>query len=222
MFRFPCLGRWKFLRLTNENDPRYRQVLFRLTVPQSRDAFLDLGCCLGQAIRQLRRDGVRGARLFGVDLQSQFINIGFDLFQDKDSLDAQFLVGDIVDPDDRRLDAMAGKVTIIHAGSFFHLFSWTQQLYIGKRIVGFLKEGTQNALIYGRHVGTIKPGATLMGNHNAYLHDRQSFQKLWNEVGELTGTSWAVDLESDGDSFENLPPTDKDLRRVNFTVHQIP
>ncbi|GAB0144812.1 hypothetical protein EsHS_00005269 [Epichloe bromicola] len=219
--RFPCVGRWKFLRLTDHNDPCYQQVLFRLKVDGSNDAFLDLGCCVGQVIRQLRHDGVQGSRLFGIDLQSKFVDIGYHLFQDQNSIGATFVVGDMLDPEDTRLDELSHKITIIYAGSFFHLFNWTQQLYIGKRLVGFLKQGTKNALIYGRHIGTTNPGEASTSDASPYLHDKKSFQQLWHEIGDLTKTKWAVELEPAGEVLGGLPQVEKDAQPVNFMVHQI-
>ncbi|KAK2592264.1 hypothetical protein QQS21_010051 [Conoideocrella luteorostrata] len=219
--RFPSVGRWKFMRLTAQDDPCYQQVLFRLTVPRSNDALLDLGCCVGQVLRQLRHDGVRGSQLFGTDVRPEFVDIGYDLFQDRDSLGAVFVAGDMLDPDDHRLDELSRKVTIIYAGSFFHLFNWTQQLYIGKRLVGFLKQGTKNAFIYGRHIGTSRPGASSIGNASPYLHDKDSFQRLWDEVGDLTKTKWAVELEPAGDEIVDIPRMDRDAQPVTFIIHQI-
>lgn len=113
----PFIGRWKFLTLSDAHDSRYQQALFRLRLSQSRDTLLDLGCGLGQALRQFRDDGVDGSRLFGLDSSSQLISSGYDLFQDRSSLDAHFTVGDIIDPDDPRLDELNGLISIIHAGA---------------------------------------------------------------------------------------------------------
>lgn len=191
-------------------------------MPRSNDAFLDLGCCVGQVLRQLRHDGVQGNQLFGTDVQSKFVEIGYDLFQDQDEFGATFVVGDMLDPDDTRLDDLLHKVTIIYAGSFFHLFNWTQQVYIGKRLVGFLKRGTKNALIYGRHIGTTRPGPSPLGNDmSPYLHDKDSFQRLWDEVGYLTNTKWAVEIEPAGEKIVDVPRIDRDAQPVNFVIHQI-
>lgn len=215
------MGRWKFLYILDPKDARYQQVLFRLNVTRSRDVLLDLGCCVGQVIRQFRSDGVSGAQLIGTDLQAKFIDIGYDLFQDRHSLGASFVVGDMLDPDDKRMDELLGKVTLIHAGSFFHLFNWIQQLYVAKRLVGFLKPGVKNALIYGRQMGTSRPGETWTSRASAYLHDQTSFQHLWDEVGAMTRTKWQVQMEPTGEPVTKLPGFDNDVRPVNFTIYQI-
>ncbi|KAI5464780.1 hypothetical protein BGZ63DRAFT_349924 [Mariannaea sp. PMI_226] len=219
--QYPCVGRWKFLYIPDPQDPRYQQALFRLNVGGSRDVLLDLGCGVGQVIRQFRADGVRGSQLIGTDLQSKFIDIGYDLFQDRSTLDTTFVAGDMLDPDDRRLECLRGKVTIIHAGSFFHLFSWIQQLYIGKRLVEFLKPGTRNAMLYGRQVGSNNPGTTTTNTRSSYLHNQESFQLLWDEVGALTGTRWQVQLEPTGEPASKLPGYNDNAFPVNFTIYQV-
>ncbi|KYK55177.1 hypothetical protein DCS_07139 [Drechmeria coniospora] len=220
--RYPFVGRWKFLRLADSQDPCHQQVVFRLLVAGSRDVFLDLGCCVGQILRQLRAAGVRGSQLIGTDVQPKFIDIGYDLFRDRKTLGALFVAGDILDPEDTRIDALRGRVTIIYAGSFFHLFSRVQQLYIGKRLVSFIKPGTKNALIYGRQVGTTNPGKPLTNTMSAFLHDKGSFQRLWDEIGFLTRTRWKVEMEATHD-FAHSPPSFAvgSSQAVSFMVYQI-
>ena len=204
-------------------------MLFRLKLPQSKDAVLDLGCGLGVFLRQLRADGVAGSQLFAADVNSLFIDLGYALFRDRDSLEASFIVGDVIDPGDDRIYSLKGQVTMVHADSFFHLFDWTQQLFIGIRIVAFLKTGTVNALIVGRQAGLPdsaeagdQPSAT---GSSIYVHNKKSFQKLWNEIGSITNTRWVVELEPDGTGSDRLPGTvdgDNKTVPVKFTIVQIP
>lgn len=221
--RFPCIGRWKFLDLTDHRQALYQQIVFRLTLPSSRDCLLDLGCCVGQALRQLRADGVDGSRLFGIDLEPRLLAVGFSLFRDEDTLGATFVTGNMIDPEDSRVDALGGRVTLVHATSFFHLFSWTQQLYIGRRVVSFLKPGTRNALVYGRQVGTTEPRGVDIDTRAPYLHNQKSFQKLWDAVGRLTGTRWVVQTEEVEILMEVMAESDKnkDVISMSFTIYQI-
>jgi hypothetical protein len=218
--RLPSIGRWKFLGLIDRADPSYKQVLFRLTLSHSKDVLLDLGCCVGQVIRQFRSDGVKGSRLIGTDIEPKFIDIGYELFQDSAKLQATFVVGDMLDPADRRLSSLCGKVTMIHAASFFHLFTWTQQLYAAKRLVSFLKRGTRNAVIFGKQVGTLDPSRQVATVPRPYLHDQASFQKLWDEVGKLTATKWSVHMEPYG-HVNAAPGVDKDSMLTQFIIYQL-
>lgn len=172
-------------------------------------------------MRQFRADGVKGSQLIGTDLEAKFIDIGYELFRDSSKLQATFVVGDMLDPEDQRLSSLRGKVTIIHAASFFHLFTWTQQLYVGKRLVSFLKEGTKNAVVFGKQIGTTNTAGQSITASVPYLHDQRSFQKLWDEVGKLTATKWSVDMEPCGDVNSGAPGVDKSAIPVQFIVYQL-
>lgn len=191
-----------------------------MKLSKSQDALLDLGCGLGQMLRQLRADGVDGSRLFGLDNEPRLIQAGYELFRDKEQFDAMFVVADLIDPDDTRLRDLRGKVTIVHAASFFHLFTWLQQLYIGKQLVSFLRPGLRNALIYGRDAGR-PSGVPPIEDTGPYIHDEASFQKLWDEIAFLTGTKWRVHVETESqleDSFGIQFP----IVVMNWFAYQVP
>ncbi|RYP45565.1 hypothetical protein DL768_008114 [Monosporascus sp. mg162] len=127
------VGHYRFLSMQFMSDPRYKDALNRLLVADSDVAFLDVGCCVGQVLRQLAFEGVDSSRLYGIDSESRFLSAGYELFRDRDKLKATFVAGDVlacgeraeVDDASRLLN---GKMTIIHAMSFFHLFSWQAQV----------------------------------------------------------------------------------------------
>lgn len=221
MSRHPFIGRWRFLELADQLDPYYQQVLFRLRLPKSTDSILDVGCGFGQALRQLRADGVPGKKLFGADIEPRFVELGYDLFRDAGKLGATFVIGDLLDPDDNRLDRLAGQFTIIHADSFFHLLSWTRQIYAAKRLVSWLKPGARNTFIYGKHIGTTEvPYEGMEMANEPYIHSQESFQRLWDEVGQLTNTRWRVQVEAIIDKL-NQPVMPRGLLPVRFAVYQI-
>lgn len=222
MSRQPFIGRWKFLRLAEPVDPYYQQVLFRLTLPKSSDCILDIGCGFGQALRQLRANGVAGSKLFGADVESRFINLGYDLFRDKETLGATFVTGDLLDPDDERLDMLSGLFTIVHADSFFHLLSWTEQLYAAKRLISWLRTDMKNNFIYGKHAGTMRPGDIAAAGSRPYLHNSRSFQRLWDEAGRMTDTRWRVIVERNPEHGDDGIKMPDGVVSVNFAVHQLP
>lgn len=216
--RYPCIGRWRFLYLDPPTDPRYQSVLARLTPRRSPDLLLDLGCCVGQSLRQLSAAGVPPSRLVGLDISRSLIDIGFDLFRDRARAPAGFVVGDMLDADDKDLEALDDRVTIVHASNFWHLFSWGQQLAIALRLVKFFREGA-GAMMYGRQVGAAKSGPQNRAGAS-FLHDKESFQRLWDQVGALTGTTWVVEMEFVGERLAKIPGFGGDSRAARYGVYR--
>ena len=65
------------------------------------------------------------------------MNAGYDLFLDRDTLRSKFFVADIFRQDSMDMAALEGRVDLIFAGSFFHLFDWDQQVAVAKAIVNY-------------------------------------------------------------------------------------
>ena len=153
---------------------------------------LDLGCAFGQDIRRLVFDGADSAHCYGSDVQLDFLNLGYELFHDKDTLGAKFLQADIFDPTSQ-LSQLDANVDIIHAASFFHLFSRSDQKDIAHRVLKLLRPAS-NSLLLGRQMASREPGevAKLTGegkqaNATHYRHDERTWQQFWQEIGEEAG-----------------------------------
>lgn len=63
--------------------------------------------------------------MYASDLHSKLWEIGCDLFRDRDAMKARFVQADIFEPDSPLRD-LDGKIDIIIACQFLHLFSWKQ------------------------------------------------------------------------------------------------
>ena len=57
---------------------------------------LDIGNCFGHDIRKLVFDGVPGGNLAGVELRPEFIELGYELFRDRETLGARMVQGDVL------------------------------------------------------------------------------------------------------------------------------
>lgn len=134
----------------------------------------------------------------GVDIDKGFIDLGYELFQDRDRFKAQFVVGDVLNSS-ASLEPLYGQFDIINASSFFHLFGWDDQVTIGQRLVRFFKPEADKAMIVGRQVGAYEAQNLEEWREQAkvdaatrrhYRHDLASWQLLWDEVGAKTGTKW--------------------------------
>ncbi|CAK7203581.1 hypothetical protein SEUCBS139899_006318 [Sporothrix eucalyptigena] len=207
VFPYTCIGAWRFLDLYVTNLPVYPKVVERLR--DGGDRLLDAGCCFGYVLRQLAADGAPTANLVGSDLEQQFLDLGYELFRDRETFGGSFVAGDMLSdekdaPGHDRLAALDGTFDIVHAASFFHLFSWEDQVRLGERVVRFFRPaGTatnsgQPRLLFGRQVGNIAPvdRETLAARGEyRFHHNPETLQKLWDEIGGKTKTKWRVEAE---------------------------
>ncbi|KAL7954169.1 hypothetical protein V8C34DRAFT_317513 [Trichoderma compactum] len=196
---YPCIGRWSFLNLRSMQDAHFKIEFERLnqpndpdTGPNSTDTLLDIGYCIGQVLRKMVHDGIGPARLFGTDLHPEFISIGTELFNNE-GCGLSFVAGDLLDLEDKTLDKLDGKITIVHAANFFHLFTWEQQVKIGVRIDGRKK---------------------------SFLHNQESFQKLWDEIGMKTETRWRVQVSISEERRVDIPGFGEEDRYTRFDIYQ--
>ncbi|KAM0258013.1 hypothetical protein ACHAQJ_004056 [Trichoderma viride] len=224
---YPCIGRWGFLNLQSIRDPHFNTAVERLKQSTSSDgeqshseALLDIGCCIGQILRKLVHDGIEPTRLFGTDLHPEFISIAAELFHDE-GCGLTFAAGDMLDPEDKALNVLDGKITLVHAGNFFHLFTWEEQVKIGVRIIRFLQPGTVDAIIFGRQIGTHKPREK-QGIKKLFLHNEESLQKLWNEIGAKTGTRWRVQVSINEERKVDIPTFGEEDVYIRFGIYQFP
>jgi SAM-dependent methyltransferase len=156
---------------------------------------LDVGCCFGQDLRRLVADGAPSENLVGLDLEPQFLELGYDLFADRKSFKGQMYAGDIFDESPNGLLAtLKGTIDILHAASFFHLFSWDDQVNAGVHLVHLMRNPL-GALVLGRQLGSStgeeRPNPT-DPNSRMYYHSPDSFTRLWAVISEHTNTNWNV------------------------------
>ena len=158
-----------------------------------KQTYLDLGCAFAQDIRRLVADGVDSSRCYGADLRLDFIDVGYELFKDKETLKSRFIAADIFDSKSA-LQELEGKIDIVDASSFFHLFNWDDQKQIAHSVVKLMRP-QKNSLLVGRQAGHVKPGeyARMNGQGTRWRHDIESWQRLWTEVGEEMGVKFEVD-----------------------------
>jgi SAM-dependent methyltransferase len=164
----------------------------------SDQSFLDLGCCFGQDLRKLAADGAPSEHLYGSDLRPEFFDLGYELFRDKSTLKSKFLVGDVFDASSP-LSELNGKIDIIYAASFLHLFSYEDQIKVCKRIVKLLKE-KKDSVVLGRQIGHENAGQQANRNDptkTRWRHNEESFKRMWDEVGQSTASKWRVEVSSE-------------------------
>ncbi|KAH0265545.1 hypothetical protein KCU91_g11383, partial [Aureobasidium melanogenum] len=186
--------------------------------------YLDLGCCFGQDIRRLVADGVPDEALMGSDLHQGFLDLGYDLFKDKETLRTKFIAADVFEAQSK-LTPLEGNIDIIHASSFFHLFGYEGQKKVARRVVQLLKP-KKDSLLVGRQVGNIRAHeeeSSASGSGTMFLHNVESWKQMWKEIGEETGTQWKVEaaLEEWPLARDKASWHREGTKRIIFTVRRL-
>lgn len=218
---YPCIGLYRFLNLTLLSHPLYPDILKRLR-NNVQSVYIDLGCCFGQDMRQLIVDGVPSTQLIGVDIAAPLLELGYELFKDRDTLKSQFFIADVFAGGTAWNVLEEKKADIIHCSAFLHLFPLPQQTVAATNISRLVRP---NGIIVGRQAGSIKPGEYrgTKEEGTTFRHDVGSFQQMWDEVGLATDTEWKVtgSLDRVGMVERNTAIEDENSRRLLFTVTRL-
>ena len=122
------------------------------------------------------------------------------------------------------LKQLEGKMDLIQIGLFLHLFDLAGQTKACERIVGLMKP-EKGVLILGQQIGSLEAGPVAMGSGSKmYKHNVESFEKMWKEVGERTGTEWKVRASLDaglGINQKQRTWDDSKSRRLVFEVERL-
>ncbi|KAJ6442548.1 S-adenosyl-L-methionine-dependent methyltransferase [Purpureocillium lavendulum] len=202
---YPCVGLFRFLDYSLPDSPLYGEVLQRL---KGGEKLLDFGCCFGHDLRALVADGVPAENLCGAELNATFLDLGYQLFRDKDRIKTPFYTANVFDEDDALRKERRDEFDIIHLGSFLHLFDYDGQKRAATALLKLLKRQPGGSLILGRQHGATKAKEvqnylykpTKESESNGRLptffnHDADSFRGMWDEIGEQTGLRFEVGTE---------------------------
>lgn len=179
------------------HHPSHEKILSRLKEGAS---ILDCGCCFSTDLRQLAFEGAPTESMYGFDVETAFFDIGYDLFRDKEKFKAEFVHVDFVDGEDRSLERFRGKMDIVWAAKFVHLFDAEHQIQAVVKLIQVLKPvagsmfvGSQNGFpgCLDLKIQMVKPGF----QDTIRLHDEESIRELWREAEVRTGTQWDVEAK---------------------------
>jgi SAM-dependent methyltransferase len=144
---------------------KYPRILMRVGAPNIRKHFrykeilprasklLDYGCGTGDDMRALIHDGYPTNMVTGYDVERDSIQLGFDLYLDKDALQDRFVVAPT-------FPFPPGSFEIVYSGSVLHVMP-------NKTAIRSYLENTRNVLapsgiLFGSTLGfkTIPPGSS--------------------------------------------------------------
>jgi hypothetical protein len=113
---------------------------------------------------------------------------------------------------------------VVHIGLFLHLFDCEGQKKACEAIIGLLKR-EKGVLVLGQQVGSLEPGQVpKTSGSQMFKHDATTFEKLWKEVGEATGSDWEVRASLDaglGINQQKRKWDDSNTRRLTFEVERL-
>lgn len=151
-------------------------------------------------------DGAPAENIYGSELRPEYIQLGYDLFLDKQTLKAKMITpGNIFDVRDKKGGLYElvekGGVDIIYASAFIHLFDWEGQVEVCCLLSELLKY-EKGSKILGRQIGTTDGNAqefihaSAANGKTIWLQSRTSWEKLWEEVGKRMGTEGKWEVKS--------------------------
>lgn len=167
--------------------------------------------------------GVPTDNMYASDLIGELWELGYELFSDKDRMKGQFIQADVFD-DNSPLSQFNGKMDIVIANQFIHLFDWKKQVIAAKRIIGFTSG--PGAIVIGYQRAREMPENKVVPWGEMFIHNVESWYELWRQVGEETGTKWhinakLVDLKEWGTEKKDTVWMDQYPMGIDFVVTRL-
>ena len=161
-------------------------------------SILDLGCGLGQDLRQLRIESGAVAKLYATDADQKVWDLGLEMFSDNKKPVVKFFCADASKKNfGGKLDEIIGTIDIVITSQLLDLFWFYGQLEVLENVVRLSKIGTK---VMGCTIGTADGEALEYksdgyGPFSRFYHSRDSLEILWIDVGTKTNTKWRVEAE---------------------------
>lgn len=168
-------------------------------------------------------DGVPSENLAGVELEAGFVDVGYELFGDRDTLKTKFVVGNILDDDGIVLRELGGQFDVVQLAMILHLFTWEQQVRVFKHAIRLLKPDGGGTII-GQAAGNLDGISSSSWRKGTFRHNGETLKKLIDEVGTASGTRWDVRASLDKGPSRNYGKRtwddDPKTRRLVFEVRR--
>ncbi|KAN0087679.1 hypothetical protein V8E55_006300 [Tylopilus felleus] len=228
---YPCIRSLSFTRLKISRMPTYKNVL-KLGRERKGALLLDMGCCFGNDARKVALDGFPVDQIVASDLRQELWDIGHLLFHSSpQSFPATFVAGNAIDPaflspfpggaelpaevnlaNIRTLNDLRGKVSVIWAASFFHLFSERNQRQLAHAF-GSLLSPESGSIIFGSHIALPNKGvfADKISDKDVrmFCHDPESWKEMWVGRSTAQGTTGRDPADNPGDFNGAVFPPDR-------------
>eukprot|EP01083_Nonionella_stella_P135702 412800_1 len=224
VFEYKCIKYNMFIVPRLQRHPKFNSVI-KTQLLSTNATILDIGCCFGTDLRYCLYLGCKKHQVLGVDISSDFIELGFDFFGDKSVLKNRFISDDILGNDgcdfvNHALELNNHKrFDVIYIGNVYHLLTEKQCELLTTITTSLIS--TNNGIVYGSTVGCDVPGEYLRKNKTRYLHSKQSLQ----EMMKTHGTFKNIVVETNEKAVQRMTryhkpsSTDNHYTYLNFFCH---
>ena len=151
------------------------------------------------------------------------MELGYELLRDRKTLKSTFFPTDILNDDDLLLSGFNGEMDVVYLGLFLYHFDFETCVRVCVRVAKLLKP-KPGSLVMGCQVGSLvgdTTGIPILSGGILFRLDIASFEKVWQEVGRVTGTEWKVEARLEkGKGFGEKWQLDG-TRRLGFEVWRL-
>jgi SAM-dependent methyltransferase len=207
--RYGCISQLYFLETSLYKNPFYKEYLQQYGGLHDKKV-ADVGCCLGTDTRRMLLDGLDSQNFVAFDLSENFVSLGFQLFEDKESpISCRFFAKSVLDEDlaafiQQRYHLIPLDVVLVN--SVLHSFEEAQAKIALRNIASLLKPG---GVVLG-YIPT-KPDnpakVSAGGNAYRYFHTESSILYLLEENGFENGRVYTVPIREMFPSFHATEET---------------
>ncbi len=192
--QYRCIASFRFLTPRILNNPFYPDVKNNW----NNKTIVDIGCGFGTDLRRMHFDGASQNSLSGLDIEDTFINLGYELFNDRNTNKMTFLTGNIVDSNIIDLLNLEQKFDIIYSSAVIHLLDKEEISELLTNLYKILKKG---GVFFGQTTGLSEPHLILDSSSKPrFLHSKDSLQKEFEIHGFTNIRINVTDHTSNGNS----------------------
>ncbi len=164
---------------------------------------------MAQELRFLAHSEINSCNLYGSDVIASYLSTSYELFNDREHFKGTLVPANIFSETlfEKEFLGWENKFKIVHAGLFLHLFGWEQQVIICQQVVKLL-DLDKGSLFLGEMAGFQGGGERGEGKDSKflgkgekrrqYLHDEQTFKKMWKESVRKSGiqsSQWKIEVD---------------------------
>ena len=207
VYEYRCIKYSMFIMPRMNRTSRFKTDITPKLLSSKKTSILDIGCCFGTDLRYCLFVGCHKEQILGVDISQDFINLGFEFFNDKHQLNDRFITMNVLDENGKNFIDLALKLNnnkkfdVIHIGNIYHLLTENDCKLLTKIASSLLVD--KNGIIFGGTVGVeSKPGVyrRRKGNNKQhkmrYLHNKDSLRTLFENDGNFKCVSVSINNRS--------------------------